>query len=45
MKSVQWGYFEVGVYGGKPADRKQVLKDFKLGRLDVGQSCFVDHID
>ncbi|KAJ7353609.1 RAD26-like SNF2 family DNA-dependent ATPase [Mycena albidolilacea] len=30
-----WGYFEVGCYVGTPAERKTILKDFKLGRLDV----------
>ncbi|EIN05836.1 hypothetical protein PUNSTDRAFT_145742 [Punctularia strigosozonata HHB-11173 SS5] len=30
-----WGFFEVGVYTGKPSDRKDVLRDFKMGRLDV----------
>ncbi|KAI3612685.1 rad26-like snf2 family dna-dependent atpase [Moniliophthora roreri] len=33
-----WGYFEVGVYIG--SDRKGVLKDFKLGRLDVVLTSF-----
>ncbi|KAF5329238.1 hypothetical protein D9619_009039 [Psilocybe cf. subviscida] len=33
-----WGYFEVGVYTGK--DRGDVLKDFKLGRLDVVLTSF-----
>lgn len=32
----QWGFFEVGVYSNSGADRQQVLKDFKMGRLDVG---------
>ncbi|KAL5520387.1 hypothetical protein ACEPAG_9611 [Sanghuangporus baumii] len=30
-----WGYFEVGIYTGPPEHRRPVLKDFKLGRLDV----------
>ncbi|OSD03707.1 hypothetical protein PYCCODRAFT_1490777 [Trametes coccinea BRFM310] len=30
-----WGYFEVGMYIGTPAQRADVLTDFKLGRLDV----------
>ncbi|KAJ6476254.1 RAD26-like SNF2 family DNA-dependent ATPase [Mycena sanguinolenta] len=30
-----WGYFEVGSYMGEKARRKLVLKDFKMGRLDV----------
>lgn len=32
----QWGYFEVGMYVGAPSERANVLRDFKLGRLDVG---------
>jgi SNF2 family DNA or RNA helicase len=31
---LQWGYFELGMYHG--AARREVLNDFKLGRLDVG---------
>lgn len=31
-----WGYFEVGIYNGPRDTRKDVLKDFKMGRLDVG---------
>lgn len=31
--SLQWGYFEVGLYTG--TSRADVLRDFKLGRLDV----------
>ncbi|KAJ7079572.1 RAD26-like SNF2 family DNA-dependent ATPase [Mycena belliarum] len=30
-----WGYFEVGSYMGKPDERKTVLDEFKMGRLDV----------
>ncbi|KAJ7260962.1 P-loop containing nucleoside triphosphate hydrolase protein [Mycena haematopus] len=30
-----WGYFEVGVYAGTKTERQPVLKDFKMGRLDV----------
>ncbi|KAJ6478557.1 RAD26-like SNF2 family DNA-dependent ATPase [Mycena vitilis] len=30
-----WGYFEVGKYIGTKAERKEVLEDFKKGRLDV----------
>ncbi|KZT05235.1 uncharacterized protein LAESUDRAFT_235454 [Laetiporus sulphureus 93-53] len=30
-----WGYFEVGIYTGPPKERTDVLRDFKLGRLDV----------
>ncbi|EIW76686.1 hypothetical protein CONPUDRAFT_63659 [Coniophora puteana RWD-64-598 SS2] len=30
-----WGYFEVGVYGGQPTEREEVLSEFKKGRLDV----------
>ena len=33
---MQWGYFEVGVYNGAKEVRKEILKDFKMGRLDVG---------
>ncbi|KAI0030843.1 P-loop containing nucleoside triphosphate hydrolase protein [Vararia minispora EC-137] len=31
----KWGYFEVGVYTGTHEEREQILRDFKLGRLDV----------
>ncbi|PPQ68987.1 hypothetical protein CVT25_009172 [Psilocybe cyanescens] len=31
----KWGYFEVGMYLGPVSERETVLKDFKLGRLDV----------
>lgn len=34
----QWGYFEVGMYTG--THRAEVLKDFKLGRLDVVVTSF-----
>ncbi|KAF9649557.1 hypothetical protein BDM02DRAFT_3229957 [Thelephora ganbajun] len=30
-----WGYFEVGMYIEGPAKRKDVLKDFTMGRLDI----------
>ncbi|KDR74087.1 hypothetical protein GALMADRAFT_227782 [Galerina marginata CBS 339.88] len=30
-----WGYFDVGLYNGAAKEREQVIKDFKLGRLDV----------
>ncbi|KAH9856351.1 P-loop containing nucleoside triphosphate hydrolase protein [Lenzites betulinus] len=30
-----WGFFEVGMYIGSPSARADVLRDFKLGRLDV----------
>ncbi|KAF8918341.1 P-loop containing nucleoside triphosphate hydrolase protein [Mucidula mucida] len=30
-----WGYFEVGMYTGNAEERKQVLTDFKFGRLDI----------
>ncbi|KAI0772497.1 P-loop containing nucleoside triphosphate hydrolase protein [Trametes elegans] len=30
-----WGYFEVGMYIGPPAQRKDTLREFRLGRLDV----------
>ncbi|THH04714.1 hypothetical protein EW145_g5316 [Phellinidium pouzarii] len=30
-----WGYFEVGMFVGPPEERRQALKDFKLGRLDI----------
>ena len=37
--AIQWGFFEVGAYSTVPGtDRKDVLKDFKMGRLDVGES-------
>ena len=36
--SLKWGYFETGVYMGAPQERRLVLNDFKLGRLDVGKS-------
>ena len=36
-----WGYFEVGIYAGSPKERKPVLRDFELGRLDVGTYCDV----
>jgi DNA excision repair protein ERCC-6-like 2 len=32
-----WGYFEIGVYSGTSKERQEVLKNFKLGRLDVGR--------
>lgn len=31
-----WGYFEVGIYVGSSQQRKPVLRDFELGRLDIG---------
>lgn len=34
---LQWSYLEVGVYTGPSQQRVPVLKDFKLGRFDVGQ--------
>ncbi|KAF9264581.1 hypothetical protein L218DRAFT_230270 [Marasmius fiardii PR-910] len=33
-----WGYFEVGVYVGN--ERSAILKDFKMGRLDVVLTTF-----
>jgi hypothetical protein len=33
--STQWGYFEVGMYIEGRAKRKDVLKDFTMGRLDI----------
>lgn len=36
MPISQWGYFEVGIYTGPPEERRPVLNDFKMGRLDVG---------
>ncbi|KAH8101322.1 P-loop containing nucleoside triphosphate hydrolase protein [Cristinia sonorae] len=33
-----WGYFEVGIYTG--TKREEVLKDFRLGRLDVVVTSF-----
>ncbi|KAI0920468.1 hypothetical protein AcV5_010192 [Taiwanofungus camphoratus] len=35
-----WGYFEVGMYVGAPSERANVLRDFKLGRLDVVLTSF-----
>ncbi|PPQ63446.1 hypothetical protein CVT24_004978 [Panaeolus cyanescens] len=35
-----WGYFEVGLYNGTPKEREEVLRDFKLGRLDVVLTTF-----
>jgi len=35
---MKWGYFEVGAYIGTQDDKEQVLHDFTLGRLDVGES-------
>ncbi|KAJ3995991.1 RAD26-like SNF2 family DNA-dependent ATPase [Lentinula boryana] len=35
-----WGYFEVGVYTAPPKERAHVLKDFKLGRLDIVLTSF-----
>lgn len=35
---MKWGYFEVGAYIGSQDEREQVLHDFTLGRLDVGES-------
>ncbi|GJJ09268.1 hypothetical protein Clacol_003490 [Clathrus columnatus] len=32
-----WGYFEVGIYSGSSQKRKPVLRDFELGRLDIGK--------
>ena len=34
----QWGYFEVGMYTEGPAKRRDVLKDFTMGRLDISRS-------
>jgi SNF2 family DNA or RNA helicase len=31
-----WGYFEVGIYAGTAKEREPLLRDFQLGRLDVG---------
>lgn len=33
----QWGYFEVGMFHGTPAEQEVALHDFELGRLDVGK--------
>ncbi|XP_006455871.1 hypothetical protein AGABI2DRAFT_76351 [Agaricus bisporus var. bisporus H97] len=30
-----WGYFEVGLYNGSRKEREPVLRDFKMGRLDI----------
>ncbi|KAH9948482.1 P-loop containing nucleoside triphosphate hydrolase protein [Amylocystis lapponica] len=35
-----WGYFEVGLYIGVPQQRADVLRDFKMGRLDVVLTSF-----
>ncbi|TDL26985.1 hypothetical protein BD410DRAFT_836072 [Rickenella mellea] len=35
-----WGYFDVGMYTGLPEERREVLNDFKLGRLDVVLTSF-----
>ncbi|CCM04135.1 uncharacterized protein FIBRA_06297 [Fibroporia radiculosa] len=35
-----WGYFEVGIYTGLPKERADVLRDFKMGRLDVVVTSF-----
>ncbi|KAJ2911902.1 hypothetical protein MD484_g8516, partial [Candolleomyces efflorescens] len=35
-----WGYFEVGMYNGAPKEREPVLRDFKMGRLDVVLTTF-----
>ncbi|TEB22485.1 hypothetical protein FA13DRAFT_1641399 [Coprinellus micaceus] len=35
-----WGYFEVGMYTGEREVRKDVLKEFKMGRLDVVVTSF-----
>ena len=44
---LQWGYFEVGMYTEGPVKRKDVLKDFTMGRLDISEShtspSFQDH--
>ena len=32
----QWTYMEVGTYNDSQKDRRDVLKAFKMGRLDVG---------
>ncbi|KAJ3868496.1 P-loop containing nucleoside triphosphate hydrolase protein [Lentinula novae-zelandiae] len=35
-----WGYFEFGVYTAPPKERAHVLKDFRLGRLDIVLTSF-----
>ncbi|KAG6856842.1 hypothetical protein H0H87_012900 [Tephrocybe sp. NHM501043] len=35
-----WGYFEVGMYNGNQKERDPVLRDFKMGRLDVVLTTF-----
>ncbi|KAF9074477.1 P-loop containing nucleoside triphosphate hydrolase protein [Rhodocollybia butyracea] len=35
-----WGYFEVGIYTGKLDDRRDVIKEFKMGRLDIVVTSF-----
>lgn len=31
----KWGYFEVGLYAGTAEQKREVLKNFKMGRLDI----------
>jgi SNF2 family DNA or RNA helicase len=38
-----WGYYEVGVYSGTKKEREEVLKNFVLGRLDLGK-CHVSNV-
>jgi hypothetical protein len=33
----QWAFFELGMYTSKPVARADVIKDFIMGRLDVGK--------
>ncbi|KDQ23841.1 hypothetical protein PLEOSDRAFT_1079122 [Pleurotus ostreatus PC15] len=35
-----WGYFEVGMFHGTPAEQEVALHDFELGRLDVVLTSF-----
>ncbi|KAG6837763.1 hypothetical protein H0H93_001690 [Arthromyces matolae] len=38
--SLQWGYFEIGMYNGSQKEREPVLNDFKMGRIDVVLTTF-----
>ncbi|KAG9217766.1 hypothetical protein CCMSSC00406_0003545 [Pleurotus cornucopiae] len=38
--SKMWGYFEVGMFHGTPAEQEVALHDFELGRLDVVLTSF-----
>jgi SNF2 family DNA or RNA helicase len=36
-----WGYFELGFFTGERNERREVLRDFKMGRLDVCMLRFI----